>query len=348
MTARHANNFDALRLVAATMVIVHHTSTFHLLPELGSLQPVADFNFGFVGVATFFIISGYLIMMSWDRNPAVWRFLWARILRIFPGLIAAVVVTAFVIGPLLTTLPLGSYFTHSTTYRYLFTIDLVHLDQPLAGVGFHYGYAVSVNTPLWTLPVELRMYLFLAVLGGAGALRSARWLSAAFVVAVLGAFRPTGTIFALLSYWGLSAFISGLLGATNNYPLFFLMGSLLYCFRGTIKMRSWIAIPMIVLWLASHYTTYTSVVSLLCLPYVILWAGVASTRGLRQVSRIGDLSYGLYIYAFPIEHVWMKYTGLDANGHGRLFALVFATTVPVAFASWHLVEKRALRLKSRA
>jgi len=344
MSDRHSNNFDALRLLAATMVIVHHTSTFRILP----FKPVTEFSFGFVGVATFFIVSGYLIMRSWDRATSTLRFLRARVLRIFPGLIVAVVVTAFVIGPLLTSLPPGTYLTSSQPFRYLFTIDLMHLDQSLPGVAFNYGYPVSVNTPLWTLPVEFKMYLFLAILGIAGALRSRVFLSTAFVIACFGAYRPTGVAFSFLTYWGIGAFVTSLLGATNNYPLFFLAGSLLYCFRDTLRPDVRVALPLLVLWLASHYTNHADVISLVCLPYVVLWVGLASTRGLRQVSRIGDLSYGLYIYAFPIQHVWMKVTGLHAGGHGALFALVFATTLPVAFASWHLVEKRALRFKSRA
>ena len=344
MTSRHTNNFDALRLIAATMVIVHHTSTFHILP----FKPAADLNFGFIGVATFFIISGYLIMMSWDRNPVLTRFMWARVLRIFPGLIAAVAFTAFVIGPLLTTLPLGTYFTSSETFRYLFTTDLIHLDQSLPGVVFNYGYPVSVNTPLWTLPVEFKMYLFVAILGVAGALRSRMFVLGAFVVACLGAYRPTGAVFGFLTYWGISAFITGLLGATNNYPLFFLMGSLLFLFKDLVRFDARIAIPLLIVWLASHYTSHNELASMVCLPYVVLWAGLQSTRGLRDVSRVGDLSYGLYIYAFPIQHVWMKWTGLNARGYGKLLCLVFVTTAPIAFLSWHVVEKRAMRFKSRA
>lgn len=340
--ARHTNNFDALRLFAALAVILHHTTTLHLLPG-----PAHDVSFGFVGVATFFIISGYLIMMSWDRRPAVWQFLRARVLRIFPGLAIAVLFTALVIGPLLTTLSLGDYFTGGW-WRYLATIDLMHLDQSLPGVVFHYGYPVSINTPLWTLPVELKMYIFLVILGAAGALRTRGFLVAAFLLALLGAYWPTGQPFAFLTYWGITPFISGLLGATNNYPLFFLAGSLLYAFKDSIPLRGSVATVLFVAWIAGHYTSHVEAISLVCMPYFVLCAGVGQTRGLRDVTRIGDLSYGLYIYAFPIQHVWMKVTGLNARGHGSLFALVAATTAPIAFASWHLVEKRALKLKSRA
>ena len=340
--ARHTNNFDALRLFAALAVILHHTTTLHILPRAAH-----DVSFGFVGVATFFIISGYLIMMSWDRKPVIWPFVRARVLRIFPGLIGAVLVTALVIGPLLTTLSLGEYFI-AGWWRYLATIDLIHLDQGLPGVVFAYGYPVSVNTPLWTLPVELKMYLFLLILGVAGALRGKAFLLAAFALALLGAYRPTGPVFEFLTYWGITPFISGLLGATNNYPLFFLAGSLLYVFKDSIPLRGSVAAVLFVAWLAGHYTNHVEGISLVCMPYFVLCAGLARTRGLCDVSRIGDLSYGLYIYAFPIQHVWMKVTGLNARGHGSLFALVAATTAPVAFGSWHLIEKRALRLKSRA
>jgi peptidoglycan/LPS O-acetylase OafA/YrhL len=342
---RLANNFDALRFVAATLVIIHHTSDVHILPTLGSHAPVADFNFGFLGVATFFVVSGYLIMMSWERRPHLLEFMWARALRIFPGLIAAVLVTAFVIGPLLTTLPLGEYVGHPTTFKYLITVDLIHLDQHLPGVTFDYGYPVSVNTPLWTLPVEFKMYVFMAVLGVAGALRK-RWLVvAAFVLGVLGGFRPKGAVFAFLSYWGLSAFISGLLGQTNNYPLFFLAGTLLYLFRDRVPVHRVAIGVAFVAWLASHYTHHGLFISLFCWPYLVIAAGTARTPVISQLGRIGDLSYGLYIYAFPIEHVCIRYSGILPNDGALLFFMTFIATLPIAFVSWHLVEKRAMRLK---
>ncbi|HEY0254056.1 MAG TPA: acyltransferase [Kofleriaceae bacterium] len=337
MAPKHRNNFDALRLLAATAVIVHHTTTIRALP----------FNFGFIGVAIFFIISGYLIMQSWDRNPDVLRFIRARVLRIFPGLFVAIAFTILVIGPLLTTLPIGRYFSDGDALRYLYTLDLMHLDQHLPGVVFNYGYPVSVNTPLWTLPVELKMYLFLAILGAAGALRTRIFVVGAFVIGLIGAYRPAGTVFTVLGYWGISTFVMGLLGQTNNYPLFFLAGSLLYMFRDVLRPNRWVALALFALWIAGNYTKHLEAFSLACMPYFIITAGLAATRGLRDVIRIGDLSYGLYIYAFPIQHVWMKWSGLNARGHGLLALLVFSTTAPIALASWHLVEKRALRFKGR-
>jgi peptidoglycan/LPS O-acetylase OafA/YrhL len=341
---RHANNFDFLRLMAATMVIVHHTTTFHILPSVFSYEPVLDVNFGFIGVATFFIVSGYLIMMSWDRNPDLLRFLWARFLRIFPGLIVAVLLTIGVVGPLLTSLPLREYFSSAQTARYLATVDLIHLDLSLPGVVFDYGYPVSLNTPLWTLPVEFKMYLFLAILGIAGALRQRKLVLGVFALGLLGAVRPGGLLFSFLAYWGITSFVGGLLGVTNNYPLFFLAGSLLYQFREHVRFNKLLMTAVVILWIASHYTTYCVTISLFCLPYIVLCLANAGTRFLNQVGRIGDLSYGLYIYAFPIQHVWMKHAGLTNDG-ARLFFLVFLTTVPVAYASWHLIERRAMNLK---
>lgn len=337
MSRARSNNFDALRLFAATAVIIHHTTTIKALP----------FNFGFVGVAIFFIISGYLIMASWDRNPEVWRFLRARVLRIYPGLLVAVLFTILVIGPLLTTLPIGAYFADGEAWRYLYTLDLMHLDQHLPGVVFNYGYSVSVNTPLWTLPVEVRMYVFLMILGAAGALRTRFFLVATFLLGIMGAYHPNGKVYALAVYWGIASFIGSVLGQTNNYPLFFLGGALLYMFRDVLKPNRWLALALFAIWVAGNYTHHLEAFSLVCMPYFVVTAGLASTRVLRDVIRVGDLSYGLYIYAFPIQHVWMKWTGLNARGHGLLALLVVSTAGPIAFLSWHFVEKRALRLKGR-
>src|SRR5690349_17297938 len=108
---KHDNTFDALRLFAALLVIFGHA--FRLTGEIG--PAFAGTGVATTGVKIFFVISGYLVAQSWMRDPHPVRFLRRRVLRVMPGLIAVVVLTALVLGPLVTRLPPAAYFADART-----------------------------------------------------------------------------------------------------------------------------------------------------------------------------------------------------------------------------------------
>jgi len=158
---RPRNNLDALRLFAAMLVLVGHSYIF-----MGVTDPIflAAVPLGPLGVSIFFVISGYLVSESWDRDPDAVRFLARRALRIVPGLAVCIFLTAFLLGPALTTLPLSAYFKHPTVWDYLYNIGL-YISYSLPGVFEKNRIAHSVNGSLWSLPVEFLLYLVVALVG---------------------------------------------------------------------------------------------------------------------------------------------------------------------------------------
>ena len=118
---RHSNNFDFLRVIAALLVLISHCpelfnySVFNSDPFSQSI----GMSMGRTAVLIFFIISGYLISRSWESKESITDFFIARFLRIYPALIVITILTAFVLGPLLTTLSTSEYFDHHITYKYL-------------------------------------------------------------------------------------------------------------------------------------------------------------------------------------------------------------------------------------
>ena len=148
------NNFDLIRLVAASLVIFGHSFVF-----LGLTEPVF-FSWlppGPIGVHIFFIISGYLVAQSWSRDPNASRFLARRALRIFPGLAVCVLVSVFLIGPIFTTLTLKQYFRDHATFHYLRDIAL-YIQYYLPGVLQHHGFPM-----LWTARYGLCLWNFLCI-----------------------------------------------------------------------------------------------------------------------------------------------------------------------------------------
>ncbi len=151
-----SNNFDSLRFLAAVAVLVSHSFAMAYGTRPG-VQPLTIFSrnqtdLGSVAVLVFFVISGYLITRSFDRSPQPLQFLEARVLRIFPGLFLTLVLAAALLGPTVTTFPLGDYFRNSNTAQYIFGgVSLIWLQYDLPGVFLANPTPGVVNGSLWTL-----------------------------------------------------------------------------------------------------------------------------------------------------------------------------------------------------
>jgi Acyltransferase family len=172
---RRDNNFDALRLLAAVAVLVSHA--FLIAEGSEGREPLmrltgGESKLGLVGVFIFFAISGFLVSESYEKTRSPLRCLAKRALRIFPGLFAALLVAAFVIGPLATRLPLADYLERQAVYSYVVGNTLLNLTtHELPGVLFvDNPVGLEVNASLWTLRYEFMMYLL-----GLGAARLLRW-----------------------------------------------------------------------------------------------------------------------------------------------------------------------------
>lgn len=181
--AQRANAVWLLRLLAAAAVVVGHSCVI-----IGTLPPTL-FGVGVhvLGVHAFFVISGYLITRSWQDDPSVWRFAWRRALRIVPALLALVVGTVLVLGPVLTTLPLGAYFAGRATQLYWWNAAFAPY-YLLSGVFQDGRPYTGVNGSLWSLPIEAAMYAVVPVLGGRGVFARRVALPCVVVAAVAAAF----------------------------------------------------------------------------------------------------------------------------------------------------------------
>lgn len=334
---RHGNNLDFIRFFAATLVIVAHT--FDLLGR--SKDPwanlVHDQTLGHLGVSIFFFVSGLLITRSWLRGPSVRSFLVRRASRIFPGLAVASLFCVFVVGPLATTWPLDRYFSRWDTYFFLFNAFGLPPHYFLPGT-FNGNVSHVVNGSLWTLPTEILCYLAVLVTGRMGLFSPRR-----FPLALLG--------FAAALLWPYFAYLFFLSGGATWWQLRlmpadrlffdFLLGSLAYVYRDKIILHRGIAWCVLALVAATIFNPTGYFVRLFGLPYLILYAVQARTPWLHSWGKHGDLSYGLYIYAFPVQQLIISQLGVGIPGW-LLFSLSLSVTVGLALLSWRWVEQPAL------
>ncbi len=350
---RNSNNFDFLRLIAALCVVFHHAGVFthrewRILPDLFGRRPFMDLNLGYVGVGVFFVLSGYLIAQSWMRTQHAGKFLWARALRLVPALVVAALLTILVFAPLLTTLPLGQFWLNAGTWSYLRIATVLAAAPNPPGVLLEH----NINTPLWTLPVEVKMYGMVLMLGVCGlmAVRRKVLAFAAFCLYVL-LYRDhvlpfTRGLFDGLDQLGLPSIVGHLVeNQTNHYPFLFIVGVLLFLYRDRVRYHWAIGLLAGVVVVLSHYTFRYATLNLLVLPYAVLTVAFARIPLVNNLGRgVGDLSYGTYIFAFPVQCVVARFA--PSLSTGQHLALALAIILPLAFASWHLVEKRALAFKN--
>lgn len=338
----HQNNLTALRWFAASLVLYGHSFVFLGLPEPLFLQWVP---LGPLGVYVFFAISGYLVAQSWANDPHVLRFLSRRVLRIFPGLVVCTVLSVLVLGPLLTSLDLASYWVHEHTRGY-FTNMALYITYHLPGVFAQNKLPHAINGSLWSLPVEFFMYILLACLGmTAVMLKSTLKLERAFawVVGLV-----TLIFMGLVYFWARDATEAFVVYRTDlrQVPLcgiYFMVGAALYGFKLDRYFTLSNVLLAIVGWLClSVQANWFAMAAWLVLPFVVLAFGLASQPWLSRMNG-QDYSYGIYIYAFPVQQTIVSFWP-----QMPLVAYLFSSfviTVALAAGSWYFVEKPCLKFK---
>ncbi|RTL88442.1 acyltransferase [Ancylobacter aquaticus] len=333
-SARSGDNLTAIRLLAAVLVMYGHA---HPLTG-GTPSGYLGSAISTLAVKIFFVISGYLITYSWYRDPNVLRYVQRRALRIFLALIVLCLLTVFVAGPLLTNLTLGEYFGSYRTYEYFDNIVL-NPNYSLPGVFADNIYKNAVNGSLWTLPVEFAMYLLVPVV-------------------VIGAFGRHFVVIAAIALSVLSVYFTRIhipdqapvfwgtnwVNALEMAPYFFWgaayrLWARPHWFNLQILVPAMVALPL----LATDWPT-SEVVALLLIPYATLAIGFASPPLFAGADRLGDASYGVYLYGFLVQQAVAHI--VPAAGHPMVnFAISLPVTLILGFASWYLIERPALAMK---
>lgn len=333
------NGFDALRFFAATLVLVGHS--WPLTGRKPEPWPGGWDTLGGVGVAIFFVISGFLVASSRERSATMGSFLHKRALRIIPGFLFVCLVSVFLLGPALTTLPLGTYFDHPQARAYFGNLTMFDVQLALPGVFADNVYPHAVNGSTWTLPIEVFMYVLLTL---GSVLILGRWRMVMITVIAMIAWHLKA-----LEWAGNGAHLWTTLPLyfTVKYGIFFALGTTAYLWREQLPLSPFFAA---VLWVSAvllSNTPYGLLPYMLALAYTTLLIAALPLRTLTGFGRRGDFSYGMYLFAFPVQQTIVHFGGA-ALALPLDIALCFAVTLCCAAISWHLVEHPALQLKSGA
>ncbi|WP_428963019.1 acyltransferase family protein [Micromonospora fluostatini] len=358
-----ANAFGCLRLALATGVLVAHAWPIGLAePSFGASLTLGQSDLGTLSVQGFFVISGFLVAGSALRlSPG--RFAWHRVLRTLPGLWVCLLVTALVIAPLVSLFERGTltgFWTHSEgPLRYLAVNWLGAMEQyPISGLLADTPYGRVVGGPsafdgsLWSLRYEFACYTVVALLAATAVLhRAFRFVVALTVGAYLlilndllsvanwtdrppqrGAIGPLPLVGSFAADWAL------------YLGFLFLLGACARRYAHRLPMTAGLALLAALVMVTSARVGGFFAVGLPAFAYLVLYLAVALPRTLHGIGRRRDYSYGIYIYAFPVQQVVALLGGAD-HGLPTYVLLSLLGTLLLAVPSWHLVEEPALRLR---
>jgi peptidoglycan/LPS O-acetylase OafA/YrhL len=332
-TSAVRNNFDLLRLLLAATVMLVHAHTLSEADELAFLPRLLNSTYA---VQAFFVISGYLIAMSYDRSRSVRQFASKRVRRLVPAYVTVVVVAA-VAGALLTTLPALVYLTSPQVYAYLAAnLTFLNFLQPsLPGV-FADNPHVAVDGALWSIRSEIAcyamvpaVYWFASRVGrGFGALATMAFFAATSAGLLWLELRTGKTVFAQLRFSG------------SDCGLCFACGIATWYLKDRLGGRWFTAACLGCVGLLVSGVEFGLWAELFIRP-VLLTGGVMFVAlqlpHLGNWGRYGDLSYGVYIYHFPVIQCLVA-AGWFAAGPFTALAVSVGVTLALAALSWWLIE----------
>ena len=339
LPTRQANNFDLLRILFACFVIVSHS---YVLNGDGATDPLFEmtqqtFLFSFIGVKGFFIISGYLIFKSMVVSTSVFEYLVKRVLRIFPALAVVLLVTlaaVYFIYP--SNMP--PFFSNKEVYVY-FLGNIILFKPHFFISGIFSGLPSSaINGSLWTIEYEFFFYLFILLFFY---FRSNKKILKASLVIVVALFLMVRLAF---YDWTVQTHFFIPLEPLFDLGPYFLMGSLLSCFDfDTMPAKNAIAAVLSMALIASVYFKIGHTVVYFTLPFIVIYVGKQTSKLANWVhTKLGDPSYGIYLYAFPLQQLliyWYRPSTLVLFIASTIGAFVFG------YLSWIFIEKKALALK---
>lgn len=329
------NNLNLIRMIAAVAVLVSHAWPISL--GAGAVQPLervlAGSTLGTIAVYVFFAISGFLIARSYERQASVFRWARARVLRLFPALVVVLLLTVLVLGPLVTTLPTAVYFGSAETATYVpRNLSLAFLQYDLPGVFADQPYPGAINGSLWTLVYEVLCYGGVLVAGLLGALR-VRSRMALALIAYAAAYI---LVFHVLDPEQVHSKIRALLRLGAPFAI----GTAFHVWRDRVRLSPAIVAFLVAAAALAHGTAAFHMMMVLALVWGVFVLGYMPGAFLHRYNRLGDYSYGVYIYAFPMQQLMVHL--FAPMGPLANIALALPATLALAILSWVCVEKPAL------
>lgn len=339
------NNFDFIRFTLAVAVILSHSFA---LVEGRLHEPLVhltrnQLSLGDLAVDWFFVISGFLIVHSWLRSQSALEYMKKRVLRIYPGFIGAILFCTFIAVPLAAPSIRGNLLGHIHPIRFIGQTVRLRYVKP-SGT-FPKNRSHAVNGSLWSISYEFWCYIGVLALGLAGLLKKPRAIFV-FFIAILTI--SILFIIANLNPGGKKIFFPAIFGSARLWSRmlpYYAAGVVFYVFRNQIPFSRLMALASAALLLLLPLWSWaTALILPIAGTYILFWFAFEPRIRLENWARYGDFSYGIYVFAFPIQQLILMKFGPKMSPL-ILFALATPLVVIAGAISWHLIERRFLKMK---
>ncbi|MEM7058403.1 MAG: acyltransferase [Pseudomonadota bacterium] len=328
------NNLNAIRLCAALAVLVSHAWPITGGPgTIEPLQVLTGTTLGTYAVMVFFGLSGFLITASFQRDPNPRRFCLRRARRLFPGLILCLGLTVFCLGPMVSDLSILAYLSDESLWSFLLINGLmIGFQGDLPGVFQGNPYPAAAGS-IWTLQYEVMCYGAVLVAGCLGLLGAKKRALLTFTVGITAA----AIMLAFQEH------LPTRLIRLSEFAIPFAFGGVAWIWRDRIPLNAGALIGLCLAAVLAHGTVVQPIFEPLAITYATLLIGFVGGPSM-SVRLPGDYSYGIYIYAFPVQGLIIHVFGTMDPWMNVLLAT--PVTVCLAAASWHWVERPSLRRQS--
>ena len=328
------NNLNLIRLMASVAVTLSHS---YILTKNLAKEPLflltGTQTFGYLAVFVFFVVSGFLISRSFDKNTNISHYLLSRVLRIYPALLAALVFCAIPIGLAFSSLSSSEYIKNPQVWHYITDNLLFRPSFQLPGVFSTNPESESVNGSLWSLRYEVYSYILVVLFGWIGLLNHRTTFNAvALLMICLYTKAPTGFLL-IPGHWD-APFFMPILG--------FLFGMFTYVNRVWIPCKISYIVAFSIIYLFYKNSEWTFAIYTVTIGYLTLALSFHPKLQLGLVKK-NDYSYGIYVYSFPIQQALLSIAPtIEPLPH---FFISLLIAVPLSMLSWNLLEQPSLRLK---
>jgi len=346
---RKKNIFNDIRFILATMVLYMHCYPL-LYGKSGWKDFFTYYNGSQIGLATiavylFFVLSGFFMIQSLENSSSFFNYMKKRLLRLLPAFWLSLGLTAFILAPIISNALIFSLDKGSALYFFLNagTFHFFDYSWSITGLFTNNPWGNGVNGSMWTLKHELALYIFLPFVV---------WLSfknrkVLIVTWILLLILSLSNIFANFQLFTIPCCKAWVLSKNeyNSFIVFafyFFSGVVYYKFKEYVVISNRLIFVSIALFAIGFFYGNLKIISLIVLPYLVISIGVKFNKIL--LSKTGDYSYGLYIYAFPIQQTLIHFFKRDFTLF-TFFLSAFFITLVLSVLSWHFVEKKFLSLK---
>lgn len=339
------NSLTFIRFILASLVVLSHS---YILGGFGD-EPLKYFKVspGQIAVEGFFAISGFLIMRSFLKSNSLGHYLWKRFLRIFPGFWVCLFLTTFILAPIIYFIQ-NKTFANLTFFKNPFigyasaNFLLLISQQHLRGVFLLNPQKEILNGSLWTLFPEFLCYLSLPLIGAVFFIKRRKKYLIFFFFLLLLINNLEGIMFGYFDSWRIYDKLWSFFLLRRLFSYFF-AGVILCLYDERILFNNALFFTVLALFIISIYARIYNFIGSLLLAYILI--GLSIKLPFSYFDKYGDYSYGLYIYAYPVQQtIYFLYGGLK---HPLVFFIIsmLATMIP-AYLSWIIVEKRCLKKKN--